>query len=114
MPPRLYLFNGGSAALKNRYGSSNLKFLLRTSPAQQRWITAKEKPLPTADQQQTGPNQDQLPHVSEEAAAVNQAMGKDGPDIDQGTPVQDVGEPPPFSPHDLEDSEANTDPDLLE
>lgn len=58
-------------------------------PSQQRWITADEKPLPTTEQP-TGPNQDQLPHVSEEAAAIDKAMGVGGPDIEQGTPVQDV------------------------
>lgn len=33
---------------------------------------------------------DQLPHISEEAAATKQAMGEQGPDISQGTPVNEV------------------------
>lgn len=37
-----------------------------------------------------GPNMDQLPHVSEEAAATKGAMGEEGPDMSQGTPVQEV------------------------
>jgi len=57
--------------------------------SQQRWITAEEKPLPTTEQPK-GPNQEQLPHVSEEAAAVDKTMGGTGPEIEQGTPVQEV------------------------
>ncbi|KAL9084993.1 MAG: hypothetical protein Q9159_004959 [Coniocarpon cinnabarinum] len=37
-----------------------------------------------------GPNMEQLPHVSEEAAAMSKSMGESGPAVDQGTPVQDV------------------------
>lgn len=33
---------------------------------------------------------DQLPHVSEEQAALDKSMGNTPPDIDQGTPVQEV------------------------
>ncbi|EGD99093.1 30S ribosomal protein S7 [Trichophyton tonsurans CBS 112818] len=46
-------------------------------------------------EQPLGPNQDQLPHVSEEAAATAQIMGKKcgevgGPELEQGTPVADI------------------------
>ena len=37
-----------------------------------------------------GPNMEQLPHVTEEAAAVSKSMGESGPSVEQGTPVQDV------------------------
>lgn len=37
-----------------------------------------------------GPNEDQLPHVSEEQAAMDKIMGDTPPDITQGTPVKDV------------------------
>ncbi|MBE7179843.1 MAG: hypothetical protein INR71_01325, partial [Terriglobus roseus] len=40
-----------------------------------------------------GPNTEQLPHVSEEAAATKEAMGEQGPDVSQGTPVQEVRSP---------------------
>lgn len=33
---------------------------------------------------------EQLPHVSEEAAAVSKTMGEGGPSVEQGTPVQEV------------------------
>lgn len=57
---------------------------------QKRFITADDKPLPEADKPGLGPNQEQLPHVSEEAAATGKIMGDEGPDIEQGTPVQEV------------------------
>lgn len=59
-------------------------------PAQLRSITADEKPLPKADNPGPGPNQEQLPHVSEEAAAMGKITGEGGPDIGQGTPVEEV------------------------
>ena len=74
-------------------------FRLHTSPyqtplclrLQRRSITADEKPLPKADKPGPGPNQDQLPSVSEEAAATSKITGDNGPEIEQGTPVQEVG-----------------------
>lgn len=57
---------------------------------QRRSITADEKPLPERDTPGAGPNQEQLPHVSEEAAATGKITGEGGPDIEQGTPVQEV------------------------
>lgn len=57
---------------------------------QKRSITADEKPLPEADNPGPGPNQDQLPHVSEEAAATGKITGDGGPEIEQGTPVHEV------------------------
>ena len=56
---------------------------------QRRNITADEKPLPEAEQP-TGPNQDQLPHVSEEAAATGKITGEGGPEGEQGSPVEEV------------------------
>ena len=44
----------------------------------------------STDRPASGPNQDVLPHVSEEAATTSEIMGEDGPDIGQGTPVQEV------------------------
>lgn len=58
--------------------------------SQNRTISANDKPLPIAEDQGKGPNQDQLPHVSEEAAATGEITGEGGPDLEQGTPVQEV------------------------
>lgn len=57
---------------------------------QKRCITADEKPLPKADTPGPGPNQEQLPSVSEEAAATGKVTGEGGPEIEQGTPVEEV------------------------
>lgn len=43
----------------------------------------------------TGPNQDVLGHVSEEAADLGRITGETTPDLGQGTPVQEVR--PPWS-----------------
>ena len=57
---------------------------------QRRNITADEKPLPESEQPK-GPNQNQLPHASEEAAAIGKITGEGGPEIEeQGSPVQEV------------------------
>lgn len=37
-----------------------------------------------------GPDEDQLPHVSQEQAELDKSMGKTPPDLEQGTPIQDV------------------------
>lgn len=86
----LHLQVGPSAAIR-----STLPALVVCQPSlclrlQKRFITAKEKPLPEAENLGLGPNQEQLPHVSEEAAATGKIMGDEGPDIEQGTPVQEV------------------------
>lgn len=43
-----------------------------------------------APQPSTGPNQDVLGNVSEEAADVGDVTGETKPDLGQGTPVQEV------------------------
>lgn len=47
----------------------------------------------TPPEQPVGPNQDVLPHVSEEAAQTGNITGEGGPDLGQGTPVQEVHAP---------------------
>ncbi|KAG8531082.1 uncharacterized protein KY384_004439 [Bacidia gigantensis] len=59
-------------------------------PHTRRGITSDDKPLPEAEKGSKGPNQEQLPHVSEEAAATSKVTGEEGPDLEQGTPVQEV------------------------
>ena len=58
-------------------------------PQQRRNITADEKPLPESEQPK-GPNQDVLPHISEEAAVTSNITGDSGPDLEQSTPVEEV------------------------
>ena len=56
---------------------------------QKRNITADEKPLQEAEDGK-GPNQDQLPHVSEEAAIEGKITGEGGPELEQSTPIEEV------------------------
>ena len=51
----------------------------------------KQNALSEAEKGEVGPNMQQAEHVSEEAAKMSQIMGTgEGPDMEQGTPVQDV------------------------
>lgn len=62
----------------------------------------KAKDVPVTEQQgeeAVGPNMEQPPHVSEEAAQMAKITGGQGPDIEgQGTPVQDVCRGPSYLP----------------
>ena len=62
---------------------NNLQPKPQTDPAGLDQASAKKAP---------GPNINQAPHVSEEAAAMSKSMGKDssGPDMEQGTTVGDA------------------------
>ncbi|MCJ1432914.1 hypothetical protein MMC27_002272 [Xylographa pallens] len=92
MPPRIPLGRSLRAIeFQSRCSKSSPSVsALCFRPATRRYITADEKPLPTADTSDLGPNQERLPHVSEEAAEMAEITGEGGPDIDQGTPIQEV------------------------
>ena len=86
MPPRLPLFTSSSVALRTTPCPS-ARFL---ALPQRRWASDRSKDLPVAETPK-GPNQDQLPHVSEEAAQTGETMGETTPDIEEhGTPVKEV------------------------
>jgi small subunit ribosomal protein S7 len=57
--------------------------------SQYRCYADSSKDLPVSSDKK-GPNTDQLPHVSEEAAATSKIMGEQGPDLLQGIPVEEV------------------------
>lgn len=59
-------------------------------PAHRSFADNKSGDLPAADKGAVGPNMQQQEHVSEEAAKIAQVQGGSGPDLNQGTPVQDV------------------------
>ncbi|KAL8730291.1 MAG: hypothetical protein Q9166_004174 [cf. Caloplaca sp. 2 TL-2023] len=90
MPPRLNLLRSGKPAtiVSRTSQKAQIPFCFRLGP--HRSITADEKPLPKTDEAGPGPNQEQLPHVSEEAATMGEITGEGGPEIEQGTPVQDI------------------------
>lgn len=85
MPPRLNIF-GASRSLALRSRPSIASRQPRVFQAASRRGFADEKdPKPAA-----GPNQDVLPHASEEAADIGRITGETEPDLGQGTPVQEV------------------------
>ena len=91
MPTHLQVFcSGRLAARQALFFRGSKPLCLRLAP--NRSITSNEKPLPEADNATKGPNQEQLPHVSEEAGATSEIMGeKTKPEVEeQGTPVQEV------------------------
>ncbi|CZT25082.1 uncharacterized protein RCC_10810 [Ramularia collo-cygni] len=59
-------------------------------PAHRSFADKKSADLPAADQDAVGPNMQQQEHVSEEAAKMAKVQGGEGPDMSQGTPVQDI------------------------
>ncbi|KAJ9666567.1 hypothetical protein H2201_003226 [Coniosporium apollinis] len=91
MPPRIDFF-AASRPLTYRPKAltcpGRAQQALKALPASCRGF-ANSKDLPVAEGAE-GPNTDTLPHVSEEAAAINEITGKGGPEIEQGSPVQEV------------------------
>jgi len=85
MPPRLN-FYGASRSLAIRARPSIASHKPRIMPVVSRRGFADEKEQNPA----TGPNQDVLGHVSEEAADMGRITGETEPDLGQGTPVQEV------------------------
>jgi hypothetical protein len=86
MPPRLKLLTGRSLTLRTKPQAAQ-SFI---APLQRRCASDIAKDLPAA-QTPKGRNQEQLPHVSEEVAAMRKVTGKTWPDIEEhGTPVQEV------------------------
>jgi len=85
MPPRLKLLTGRSLTLRTRPRAAQ-SFIV---PLQRRCASDIAKDL--AAETPKGPNQEQLPHVSEEAAAMRKVTGEAWLDIEEhGTPVQEV------------------------
>ena len=92
MPPRLQILRSVRVQpARSAWGKqSHLPASLAILSAPIRHKTTDEKPLPGSEKSATGPGQKQSLHISEEAAATNKIMGKDGPDLEQGTPVEEV------------------------
>ncbi|EHY57991.1 hypothetical protein HRR83_005148 [Exophiala dermatitidis] len=51
---------------------------------------AKNPKKTQASEDFKGPTQDALPHITEETAAMDKILGETPPDIEQGTPVQEI------------------------
>lgn len=95
MPPRLNVsaFSRSIAFRPKPQVQWPARSALRVAPSQSR--TYADAP-PYADQNAPAqdrshkPSSEPIEHVSEEAAKTAQIMGQQGPDVNQGTPVEDV------------------------
>ena len=83
MHPKRYLISARSLAL--RHVPKRLAV-----HDYQRCVSSASKDSPPVENQIKGATQAQAPHVSEEQAALDASMGETPPDLDQGTPVQEV------------------------
>ncbi|KAJ9499141.1 hypothetical protein LTR99_005236 [Exophiala xenobiotica] len=94
MPPRLPLFPARSVAFRSKPSASQKPFFptplaIQQRPASDDASTKKPAVTQVAPGTKVG-NEDQIPHVSEEQAALDKTMGNTPPDISQGTPVQEI------------------------
>jgi small subunit ribosomal protein S7 len=85
MPPGSTLYRASrSLAVRTRPSIAiGQAWALQAAP--RRCFAEEKQPQPT-----TGPNPDVLGHVSEEAAEISKVTGETEPDLNQGTPVQEV------------------------
>ncbi|KAI9838361.1 MAG: hypothetical protein M1819_005629 [Sarea resinae] len=90
MPPRLNLLRASRPiALRPKVAPPSWAvqpMRLRIVPVR----TFADEKRPSSEIQPKGPNMDPLPHVSEEAAALGDITGEGGPELEQGTPVQEI------------------------
>ncbi|KAF1350989.1 ribosomal protein S7 domain-containing protein [Delphinella strobiligena] len=89
MAPRINLLN---QALAYRPRTASVPQFFRAQPSLCRSYASgnPSKDLPVAEKGEQGPNMQQQEHVSEEAAKMAKITGGEGPDLTQGTPVQDL------------------------
>ena len=94
MPPRLNLFTARPVAFRTRPSIPQKRFFPGTPQQRAASDDAAKKSATTPEEEARfkGPNQDQLPHVTEEQAAMDKTMGETPPDVGQGTPVQEVSQ----------------------
>lgn len=108
MAPKLNLFTANKAASALRQPSAvaraqrgvALPLRLREQSAlvQKRWNSSQDKKKGLSPDKQKFPTQDPMPHVNEEAAAMDRIMNKEkwcdgqasSPELEQGSPVADV------------------------
>ncbi|KAF2137646.1 uncharacterized protein K452DRAFT_235589 [Aplosporella prunicola CBS 121167] len=95
MPPRLNLLSAAPRALAFRPKPATPQWRLplvarRCYSAGDDAAAKKQTDLPVAEEGAKGPNTETLPHVSEEASAMAKIRGGEGPDVTQGTPVEEV------------------------
>ncbi|GAB7350370.1 hypothetical protein MBLNU459_g0997t1 [Dothideomycetes sp. NU459] len=92
MPPRINLFTASRGLAYRPRPSAVPALAMRAQPSVYRtYASDPSKDLPVAaEQEPVGPNMQQQEHVSEEAAKMANITGGEGPDLTQGTPVQEL------------------------
>ena len=92
MPPRLNILSVPRAtALRTRTPIHTTRSNLLRPTACRTYASDRSSALPPAEGEEAkGPNMSQQEHVSEEAAKMAKITGSEGPDLDVGTPVQDI------------------------
>ena len=111
MAPKLSLFTANKAASALRQPSAvaqaqrrvALPLRLREQSAlvQKRWNSSQNDKKGLSPDEQKYPTQDPLPHVNEEATAMDRIMHKEkwcdgqasSPELEQGSPVAEVSDP---------------------
>jgi small subunit ribosomal protein S7 len=90
MPPRLNLLSASRALpIRPKASTERWRSSIVFQGSRFRSYADSSKDLPVSSDEK-GPNTDQAPHVSEEAAATAKVMGEDGPDLNQGTPLEEI------------------------
>ncbi|TAQ89576.1 hypothetical protein B7494_g2102 [Chlorociboria aeruginascens] len=85
MPPRLNLYRASCSLAVRARPSSSLRNTISVKATTRRGYADQKDPKPA-----TGPNQDVLGSVSEEAKDLSEVTGETPPDLNQGTPVQEI------------------------
>ncbi|PSK42738.1 37S ribosomal protein S7, mitochondrial [Elsinoe australis] len=93
--PRLYLFSASRRlAFRPRAAQNTSPFVGRQAAIRHASGSKPGQEFPVAEVSEgkgaVGPNMNQQEHVSEEAAKMANITGGEGPDLSQGTPVQDI------------------------
>lgn len=92
MPCRLSLRAVSRLSLRRHAARQSHPFCQRRCYTDERPVA--DRPFgnsPRQENERTGPNMEQAPHVSEEAAAMSKMKGESGPQIEEkGTPAHEV------------------------
>ena len=88
MPPRLNVLSLTRAIPYRPKAQTHwgVRPQIRAAPAPYRAFSSARDLRTDAEKEATQP----LPHISQEAAKTAEIEGKEGPDLEQGTPVADV------------------------
>ena len=90
MAPRISLFSARSVAFRTKPVIPQKRIAPGPTFLHQQRAASDDATSKHNSNEARGASEDQLPHVTEEAAAIDKVTGSTPPDIEQGTPVQEV------------------------